>query len=58
MSRKVTVMNEINNFASVNFRHCGKSKHFVLDLRISLRTAPLGIFLGYKAKCLDFPQCP
>ena len=34
-------MNEVNNFASVNFGH-----------------APLGIFLGSKTKCLDFPQCP
>ncbi len=42
-------MNEVNNFASVNFGHCEKSKHFALDL---------GIFLGSKTKCLDFPQCP
>ncbi len=49
MSRKVTVMNDVNNFASVNFGHCAKSKHFALDLRISL---------GSKTKCLDFPQCP
>ena len=58
MSRYVTVMNEVNNFASVNFGHCGKSKHFALDLGISLGAAPLVIFLGSKAKCLDFPQCP
>ena len=58
MSRDVTVMNEVNNFASVNFGHCGKSKHFALDLGISLGAAPLVIFLGSKAKCLDFPQCP
>ncbi len=31
----MTVMNEVNNFASVNFGHCGKSKHFALDLGIS-----------------------
>ncbi len=35
------------NFESVNFGYCGK--HFALDLEI---------FLGFKAKCLDFPQCP
>ena len=29
--------------------YCGKSKYFALDLRI---------FLGFKTKCLDFPQCP
>ncbi len=58
MSRKATVMYEVNNFASVNFGHCGKSKHFALDLRISLRTVPLRMFLGSKAKPLDFPQCP
>ncbi len=54
----MTVMNEVNNFASVNFGPCGKSKHFALDLGISLGAAPLVIFLGSKAKCLDFPQCP
>ncbi len=54
----MTVMNEVNNFASVNFGHCEKSKHFALDLGISLGAAPLGIFLGSKTKCLDFPQCP
>ena len=32
MIRKVTVMNELNNFVSVIFGHCGKSKHFALDL--------------------------
>ena len=53
MSRYVTVMNEINNFASVNFGHCRKSKHVALDL-----PAPLLIFFGSKAKCSDFPQCP
>ncbi len=40
MSRKVTVINELNNFASVNFGHCEKSKHFALDLEISLGAAP------------------
>ncbi len=48
MSRKVTVMNEVNNFASVNFGHCGKSKHFCFRPWNS----------GSKAKCLYFPQCP
>ncbi len=32
MSRKVTVMKEVNNFASVNFGHCGKFKHFAFYL--------------------------
>ncbi len=50
--RKVMVMNEINNFASVNFRHCGKSEHFALDLGISL-----GVHSS-KTKCFNFPQCP
>ncbi len=37
MSRNLTVMNEVNNFASVNSNgHCGKSKHFALDFRILL----------------------
>ena len=49
MSLKVTVMNEVNNFASVTFGHCEKSKHFALEV---------GIFLCSKTKCLDFPQCP
>ncbi len=48
----MTVMNEVNNFPSVNFGHYVKSKHFALDLGIS------GMFLGSKAKCLDFPQSP
>ncbi len=48
ISKNVTVMNEINHFASVSFRHCGKSKHFALDLRI----------FGSKTECSDFPQCP
>ena len=55
----MTVMNEVNKFASVNFGHCGKSEIlFALALGISLGAAPLGIFLGSNAKCLDFPQCP
>ncbi len=54
MSREVTVMNAVNNFASVNFGHCEKSKHFALDLRISLGAVSLGIFLSSKAKRLDF----
>ncbi len=37
MSRKVTVMNEVN---------CGKSKHFALGLGISFGAAFLGIFLS------------
>ncbi len=46
----MAVMYEVNkNFSAVNFEHCGKSKHFALDL---------GIFLGSKAKCLDFLQWP
>ena len=49
MSGKVIVLNEVNIFASVNFGHCGKSNHIALGL---------GIFLGSKTKCLDFPQCP
>ncbi len=48
MSGKLMVMNEANNFASVNFGSCVKSKHFALDLRTSV---------GSKSKCLDFPQC-
>ena len=49
MSRKVTLINKVNNFASVNFGHCNaKSKHFALDLGISLGAAPLGIFFGSK----------
>ncbi len=31
----MTVMNEVNNFASVTFGHCGKFEHFALDLGIS-----------------------
>ncbi len=31
----MTIMNEVNNFASVNFGHCGNFKHFALDLGIS-----------------------
>ena len=57
MSRKVTVMNEVNNFASVKFGHCGKSKQFTLNLGIYW-AVPLRILLGFTAKCLDFPQCP
>ncbi len=52
--RKVMVMNEVNNLASVNFGHCGKSKHFPLDIGISIGAASLGIFLGSNVKCLDF----
>jgi len=36
-----TVMNEVNNFASVFFGHCEKSKHFALVLGISLGAAQL-----------------
>ncbi len=56
MSRKVTATNGVNNLASVNFRHSGKSKHFALDLGISLATAeaPLGIFLGFQSKMFRF----
>ena len=42
MSRKVTVMNEVNNFTSVNFGHCGKSTHFALDLGILSGLRPSG----------------
>ncbi len=52
--RKVTVMNEVNNFTSVYFGHWGKCKHFALDLTISIGAVPLGIFLGSKAKCSIF----
>ena len=51
-------MNEVNNFASVNFGHYGKSKHFALDLGISFGAAPLRILLISKVKCLNFSQCP
>ncbi len=46
---EMSLMNEVNNFASVNFGQYGKTKYVVLDL---------WIFLGSKAKCLGFPQCP
>ncbi len=55
MSRRLTVMNEVNNFISVNFGHCGKSKHFAFDLGISLGAQ---IFLSSKPECVGFPQCP
>ena len=29
-------MNEVNNFVSVNYEQCGKSKHFAFDLGLSL----------------------
>ncbi len=58
MSRSVMVMNEVNNFASVNFGHCGKSKHFALELRNIPRGAAPREILRSKAKCLDFSQCP
>ena len=50
-------MNEVNDFDQLFFGYCEKSKHFALDLGISLGAAPLWKFLGAKAKCLDFSQC-
>ena len=47
-------MNEVNNFASVIFGYCKKSKHFALGLGISLGAAPLRIFLGSKGKMFTF----
>ncbi len=51
-------MNEVNNFASVTFGHCGKFEHFALDLGISRGAAPLGIIPWFQSKILNFPQCP
>ena len=47
-------MNEVNNFAPVFLGHCEKSKHFSLDLGITLGAAPLGIFLCSKGKMFRF----
>ncbi len=41
--------NEVNFAASINFGHCGKSKHFASNIWISLGPAPLVIFLSSKA---------
>ncbi len=48
MSRKVTVMNEVNNFASVYF---GKNYHFALDLGISSVVVNLLSSMGRKLLC-------
>ncbi len=58
MSRKVTVMNEVNNFVSINFVQCGKSTCFALDLGKYLGAAPLGISLGSNKKMLRVSTMP
>jgi len=53
-----TVMNEVNNFASVFFGHCEKSKHFALVLGISLGAAPLGNIPRFQGKMFRFFTMP
>ncbi len=50
MRRKVTVMNEVKNFALFNFGHCGKCKHFALDTGIHIPR--------FQSKMFRFSKCP
>ncbi len=52
MSKSRIIVIEVNNFTSVDFGHCGKSKNFVWTLEY----APLGIFFGSEAKCYKFSR--
>ncbi len=58
MSRKVTVMDKVNNFASVNFGHCGKSKHFALDLPRNILGISLGDIPWFQNKMFGFSTMP
>ena len=53
-NKKVTVMNELNNFASVIMGHYGNTNILLWTSEhpSGLRTS--GYFLGSEAKCLDF----